>query len=85
MMRGLVTALAIIGLYFVLFPYRRNNIDRHDGFMSNNEKPFEPDNGDPWDNIGYMRPKFLYPGATDFKPVINSVSDDVTYWLPQDN
>jgi hypothetical protein len=81
-MQGLFLTLTLVGLYFVAFPIKLNRPSRKrqgnlqtSGFLGYNERPFEPDNGDPLDNINYIKPKFIYPGATDYKPEISKSAE----------
>lgn len=81
-MQGLFLTLTLVGLYVVVFPIKLNRPRRQrlvhlqtSGFLGYNEKPFDPDNGDPMDNINYIKPKFIYPGATDYKPEISKSAE----------
>ena len=81
MLDGLFLTLTLVGLYFVAFPikfnhfYKRSSHVQTSGFLGYNEKPFEPDNSDPMDNISYIKPKFIYPGATDLAPALSKSAE----------
>lgn len=71
MVNGFILALTLVGVFFIIFPVNRSTKSKkRSHFINTDQRPFIKDD-DPWDDVDYIKPAFIYPGATDYVPQIS--------------